>query len=87
MEILGMTQKQEIQSAMKKHYQVEIVYEIEVPKSKTERKKLVDEIIGDNNFPEQIHYYYKSGDSDEPMPRRDPTFSYDDFVNYSIEEL
>jgi len=65
----------------------EIVYEIEVPKSKTERKRLVDEIIGDNSFPEQIHYYYKSGDSDEPMPRRDPTFSYDDFVNYSIEEL
>jgi hypothetical protein len=65
----------------------EIVYEIEVPKSKTERKKLVDEIIGDNNFPEQIHYYYKSGDAGEPMPRRDPTFSYEDFVNSTIEEM
>jgi len=63
----------------------ETVYEIEVPKSKTERKRLVDEIIGDN-FPEEIHYYYKSGDN-EPMPRRDSTFSYDDFVNYSIEEM
>ena len=61
------------------------VYEIEVPKSKTERKRLVDEIIGDNS-PEEIRYYYKSGDN-EPMPRRDSTFSYVDFVNYSIEEM
>jgi hypothetical protein len=63
----------------------ETVYEIEVPKSKTERKKLIDEIIGDN-LSEDIRYYYKSG-PDEPMPRRDSTFSYDDFVNYSIEEM
>lgn len=63
----------------------ETVWEIEVPKSKTERKKLIDEIIGDN-FPEEIHYYYKST-ADEALPRRDSTFSYDDFVNYSIEEM
>jgi hypothetical protein len=61
----------------------EIVYIIEVPKSKTERKKLIDEIIGDNE-PESIKYYFKSFDE---LARRDPTFSYDDFVNYSIEEL
>jgi len=64
----------------------ETIWEIEVPKSKTERKKLIDEIIGDNNFPENIHYYYKSGDN-EPMPRRDSTFSYEDFVNSSLEEM
>ena len=61
----------------------EIVYTIEVPKSKTERKKLIDEIIGDN-FPDEIHYYFKSYDE---LARRDSTFSYDEFVNYSIEEL
>jgi hypothetical protein len=64
----------------------ETVFTIEVPKSKTERKRLVDEIIGDN-FAENIHYYYMSNSPDEPLPRRDSTFSYDDFVNYSIEEL
>ena len=61
----------------------ETVYEIEVPKSKTERKKLIDEIIGDN-FPEEIKYYFKGHDE---LARRDSTFSYDDFVNYSIDEL
>lgn len=61
----------------------ETIYTIEVPKSKTERKKLIDEIIGDNE-PESIKYYFKSFDE---LSRRDPTFSYDDFVNCSIEEL
>ena len=61
----------------------EIVYTIEVPKSKTERKKLIDEIIGDNE-PESIKYYFKSYDE---LARRDPTYNYDDFVNYSIDEL
>jgi hypothetical protein len=61
----------------------ETVYTIEVPKSKTERKKLIDEIIGDN-FPEEIKYYFKGHDE---LARRDPTFSYEDFVNYSIEEM
>jgi len=32
----------------------EIVYEIEIPKSKTERKRLIDEIIRDN-FPEEYN--------------------------------
>ena len=64
----------------------ETVWTIEVPKSKTERKKLIDEIIGDN-FPEEIKYYYKSNDKNEPLPRRDDTFSYDEFVNCTIEEL
>ena len=61
----------------------ETVYTIEVPKSKTERKKLIDEIIGDN-FPEEIKYYFKSHDE---LARRDPTFSYDEFVNCSIEDM
>ena len=54
----------------------ETIFTIEVPKSKTERKKLIDEIIGDN-FPEDIHYYFKSNDE---LARRDPTFSYSNFV-------
>jgi hypothetical protein len=64
----------------------ETIFTIEVPKSKTERKHLVDKIIADN-FAEEIKYYYKSNSPDEPMPRRDSTFSYDDFVNCSIEDL
>ena len=55
-----------------------------MPKSKTERKKLMDEIIGDN-LPEDILYYFNN--EDEPMGRSDSTFSYEDFVNYSIDEL
>ncbi len=39
--------------------------------------------IGDN-FPEEIKHYFKGHDE---LARRDTTFSYDDFVNYSIEEL
>ena len=62
----------------------ETIYTIELPKSKAERKKLIDEIIGADNFPENIKYYYKGHDE---LARRDPTFSYEDFVNYSIEEL
>ena len=61
----------------------ETIYTIEVPKSKTERKKLIDEIIGDNE-PESIKYYFKSYDE---LARRDSTFSYSNFVNCSIEEL
>ena len=61
----------------------ETVYTIEVPKSKTERKKLIDEIIKDN-FPEEIKYYFKSHDE---LARRDSTFSYQNFVDCSIEEL
>ena len=44
---------------------------------------MIDEIIGDN-FPESIKYYFKSYDE---LARRDSTFSYEDFVNCSIEEL
>ena len=62
----------------------ETIYFIEVPKTKQERKKLIDSIIGTDNFPENIKYYYKGHDE---LARRDPTFSYEDFVNYSIEEL
>ena len=63
----------------------EVVYTIPVPQSKTERKRLLDEIIGDN-FPEEIHYYYDS-ETTEPLGRSDDTFTYDEFVNDTIEEL
>ena len=59
------------------------IYTIEVPKSKIERKKLIDDIIGDN-FSEGIKYYFKSYDE---LARRDSTFSYEDFVSNSIEDL
>jgi hypothetical protein len=62
----------------------ETVYTIEVPKSKTERKKLIDEIIGDN-FPEEIKYYFDN--EDEPLGRSDSTFTYSEFCDDTIEEL
>ena len=37
----------------------ETVYEIEVPKSKEGRKKLIDSIIGDSNHPDNILYYVR----------------------------
>lgn len=64
----------------------ETIYTIEVPKSKESRKKLIDDIIGKDNFPEDIKYYFDN-EKDDPMGRSDPTFSYDDFCNCSIEEL
>lgn len=63
----------------------ETVYTIPVPQSKTERKKLIDSIIGDNH-PEEIHYYYDS-ETSEPLGRSDDTFTYDEFVNDTIEEI
>ena len=63
----------------------ETVYTIEVPKTKEARKKLIDSIIGEDNFPEDIKYYFDN--EGEALGRSDSTFSYDDFCNYSIEEL
>ena len=60
------------------------VYNIEVPKDKTTRKKLVDSIIGDN-FPEAIKYYFDN--ENEELGRSDSTFDYNEFVNDTIEEL
>lgn len=62
----------------------ETVYTIEVPKTKEGRKKLIDSIIGEN-FPEEVKYYFNN--EGEALGRSDPTFSYDDFVNCTIEEL
>jgi hypothetical protein len=61
----------------------ETFYTIEVPQSKTERAKLIKEIIADN-FPESIKYYYKSHDE---LARRDDTFTADEFINDTIDEL
>ena len=62
----------------------EDVYTITVPQSKTERKKLIDSIIGDN-FAEDINYYFDN--ESEPLGRSDSTFTYDEFVSDSIEDL
>jgi hypothetical protein len=61
----------------------ETVYTIEVPKSKSERKKIIDSIIGDTQ-PDDIKYYFKSYDE---LARRDSTFSYFEFCDLNIDEL
>lgn len=66
---------------------VETIYTIEVPKTKEARKKLLDSIIGDDNYPDSIQYYYMELSHGNIRNKRDATFTYDDFVSYSIEEL
>ena len=60
-------------------------YYIELPKTKTDRKKLIDSIIANANgtFKETINYYYK----DLVAGLRDGTFSYEEFTDLSIDEL
>jgi hypothetical protein len=66
----------------------ETVYEIDVPKTKEARKKLLDNIISDNdNHQDSILYYYRQLDQNNYEQYRDSSFTYSDFVNCSIEEL
>jgi hypothetical protein len=53
------------------------------------RKKTVDEIIGigENNYAENISFYYNELGAGNYEQKSDNTFSYDDFVNCSIAEL
>lgn len=64
------------------------MYYYEVPKTKAERVKFINNFIDNSpgTFADQILYYYGSTDGD-PIARSDPTFSHDEFVNLSIEEL
>ncbi len=65
----------------------ETIYELELPKAKESRKKFIDSIIGEDTHPDNIQYYYKELEHNNSIQKRDATFSYDDFVNCSIEEL
>jgi hypothetical protein len=56
------------------------VYTIEI--NDKNKKQIIDKIIGDG-FPENIQFYYK----DSERGNRDATFSYEDFVSKSIDEL
>ena len=62
-------------------------YFYEVPKSKAERKKFIDSFIENSKgtFAENILYYFNN-EGDE-LGRSDSTFSYNEFVNLSIEQL
>ncbi|HEU4468268.1 MAG TPA: hypothetical protein VFR61_04445 [Nitrososphaeraceae archaeon] len=64
-----------------------LVYYYGVPKSKTERKKYIDSFIENSpgTFAENIHYYFDN--EGEELGRSDPTYSYKNFVELSIEEL
>lgn len=65
-----------------------LVYYYEVPKSKQERIKYIHSFIENSNgtYAENILYYFDIAD-DDPSARSDPTFSYKDFTELSIEEL
>lgn len=64
-----------------------LVYYYEVPTTKAERKKFIDSFIENSpgTFVENILYYFDN--EGEELGRSDPTFSYKNFVELSIEEL
>jgi hypothetical protein len=53
------------------------------------RKKIVDEIIGigENNYAENIQFYYNELGIGNHEQKSDNTFNYSDFVNCSLQEL
>jgi hypothetical protein len=64
------------------------VFFYELPKEKAARKKFIDNIIeSTNSIKENIQYYYQELDQHNFAVKSDATFSYEDFVNCSIEEL
>lgn len=65
----------------------ETIYFIEVPKSKEARKKLIDSILGEDNHPDNVLYYVRHLTDNNHEASRDPTFSYEEFVNLSAQEL
>ena len=65
----------------------ETIYEIEVPKTKEGRKKLIDSILGDDNHPDNVLYYVKHLNESNYQNSRDNTFSYDEFVNLDLAQL
>ena len=62
-------------------------YFYELPKSKVERKKFIDSFIENSpgTHKENILYYFNN--ESEQLGRSDPSYSYDQFVTLSIEEL
>jgi hypothetical protein len=65
----------------------ETIHEIEVPKTKEARKKLVDSILGDDNYADNVLYYVRHLNESNYENSRDNTFSYEEFVSLSIEDL
>lgn len=64
------------------------IYDIELPKGEAAQKKLIDKIIQDTGtHKDNIKYYHKDLDVQNISGNRDGTFSYEDFVTSSIEQL
>ena len=61
---------------------------IELPKEKAARKKFIDNIIeSTDSIKETIRYYYQDMGEHNFANKRDASFSYDEFVSLSIDEL
>ena len=65
----------------------ETIYEIEVPKTKEARKKLIDSILGEDNFADNVLYYVRHLDQNNYEQSRDNSFGYQEFVNLDFEDL
>ena len=63
------------------------IYEIECPKTKEARKKLIDSILVEDNHPDNVLYYVRHLTDNNHEASRDSTFSYEEFVNLSPQEL
>lgn len=65
-----------------------LIYDIELPKEKTAQKKFIDSIIeGTDSHKEDIKFYYMQLNTGNMREKRDGTFSYEDFVNCSMDQL
>lgn len=62
------------------------IYTIDCPKGKADRKKLIDSILGDNH-PDNVLWYVRHLDRNNYEQSRDESFSYDEYVGKTIEEL
>ncbi|MDW0199752.1 MAG: hypothetical protein QN778_04170 [Nitrososphaeraceae archaeon] len=65
-----------------------LVYDLELPKDKAARKKFIDQIIeSTGSDKDSIIYYYTQLNNTNMREKRDNSYSYEDFVNCSIEEM
>ena len=63
------------------------IYEIEVPKGKEARRKLIESIIGNDNHPDNVLSYVRHLTQDNYEASRDESFSYDEFCDLEIKDL
>ena len=81
-----MIQELVIQSVMRRYWEVQKQsMKLNSKIQRKQRKKLIDSIIGENNHPDNVLYYVRHLTDNNHEASRDSTFSYEEFVNFSIK--